>query len=145
MVLRATEVVREGYVKSVNQGQLVDWALKGLYEHLEEKLPPKIKERLDNAKGLAKADLLRLLADARQHLGKREDLAEGKDITLSLHPMLGKLDRHTDYIDPETLKREESAIQGHFSGIGVQIRKNNAKDVLQVVTPIIGSPAYKAK
>jgi C-terminal peptidase prc len=145
MVLRATEVVREGYVKSVNQGQLVDWAVNGLYKYLEEKLPSKIKERLDNAKGLTKADLLRLLAEARQHLGKREDLAEGKDITLSLHPMLGKLDRHTDYIDPETLKREESAIQGHFSGIGVQIRKNNAKDVLQVVTPIIGSPAYKAK
>ncbi len=145
MVLRAADVVREGYVKSVNQGQLVDWAITGLYKHLEEKMPSKIQERLSSAKTLAKADLLRLLADARQHLGKREDLANGKDVTLSLHPMLGKLDRHTDYIDPETLERERTVIQGHFSGIGVQIRKNNAKDMLQVVTPIFGSPAYKAK
>jgi C-terminal peptidase prc len=145
MVMRATDVVREGYVKSVNQGQLVDWAIRGLYKRLDEKLPTKIKDRLDNAKTLQKADLLRLLTDARQHLGKREDLAEGKDITLSLHPMLGKLDKHTDYIDPETLKRDEVHITGHFSGIGVQIKKNNTKDMLQVVTPIMGSPAYKAK
>jgi C-terminal peptidase prc len=145
MVMRATDVVREGYVKSVNQGQLVDWAIRGLYKRLDEKVPTKIKDRLDNAKSLAKADLLRLLTDARQHLGKREDLSEGKDITLSLHPMLGKLDRHTDYIDPETLKRDAVHITGHFSGIGVQIKKNNTKDMLQVVTPIIGSPAYKAK
>ena len=34
-------------------------------------------------------------------------------------------------------------LQGQFSGIGVQIRKNNIKDQLQVVTPIKGSPAYK--
>ena len=27
----------------------------------------------------------------------------------------------------------------------MQIRRNNVKDMLQVVTPIIGSPAYKAK
>src|SRR5205814_1766556 len=34
---------------------------------------------------------------------------------------------------------------GNFSGIGVQIRKNNTRDMLQVVTPLMGSPAYKAK
>ena len=145
MVLRATDVVREGYVKSVNQGQLVDWAITGLYKHVDEKIPSKIQERLNNAKSLQKADLLKLLAEARQQLGKREDLANGKDITFSLHPMLGKLDRHTDYTDPETLERERSVIQGSFSGIGVQIRKSLSKDTLQVVTPIIGSPAYKAK
>ncbi len=60
-------------------------------------------------------------------------------------PMLGKLDKHTDYIDPETIRQLDNDIRGQFSGIGVQIRKNNTKDVLQVVTPIKGSPAYKAK
>ncbi len=145
MVLHATDVVRKGYVKPVNQGQLVDWAITGMYKLIEEKVPSKIKERLDNVKGMQRAELLRVLADARQHLGKREDLAEGKDITLSLHPMMRKLDLHTDYTDPETLKRDAVHYTGHFSGIGVQIRRNNTKDMLQVVTPIIGSPAYKAK
>jgi C-terminal peptidase prc len=145
MVMRAAKVVRQGFVKDVNQGQLIDYAVRGLYKHLNEKMPSSIKDRLDTVKSLKEVDLLKLLADARQHLGKREDLANGKDITHSLHPMLNKLDKHTDYIDPETLTRLEQDIRGHFSGIGVQIRKNNLKDQLQVVTPIKGSPAYKAK
>jgi C-terminal peptidase prc len=145
MVMRAAKVVRQGFVKDVSQGQLVDYAVKGLYKHLGEKMPSSIKDQLDGVKSMKEADLLKLLAEARRHLGKREDLANGKDITHSLHPMLNKLDKHTDYIDPETLKRLEVDIRGHFSGIGVQIRKNNVKDQLQVVTPIKGSPAYKAK
>ena len=73
------------------------------------------------------------LTEARQHLGTREDLAEGKDITASLHGILSKLDKHSDYIDPETVKQAENNIRGYFFGIGVQIRRNNIKDLLQVV------------
>jgi len=144
MIMRAVKMVRQGFVKDVNQGQMVDWAVRGLYKHLNEKIPSNIKDKLDKVKDMKEADLLKLLTEARQHLGTREDLANGKDITHSLHPMLGKLDKHTDYIDPETLTRLEQDIRGHFSGIGVQIRKNNIKDSLQVVTPIKDSPAYKA-
>ena len=53
--------------------------------------------------------------------------------------MLEKLDRHTGYIDPETARKFNDDTRGEFSGIGVQIRKNNIKDQLQVVTPILGS------
>ncbi len=144
MIMRAVRLVRQGFVKDVNQGQLVDSAVRGLYRHLNEKLPSSISERLDDVKTMKESELLRLLTDARSHLGKREDLAGGKDVTNSLHPMLGKLDKHTDYVDPEQLVRMQQQIQGHFTGIGVQIRKNNIKDYLQVVTPIVNSPAYKA-
>jgi C-terminal peptidase prc len=144
MVLRATQMVKAGFVKDTNQGQLVDTAVRGLYRRLNEPLPSNVKEKLGGAKGLKEVDLLKVLMDARKHLGKREDLDEGKDITYSLNAMLGKLDRHTDYIDPETLKRIGHEIKGHFTGIGVQIRKNNTHDALQVVTPIKDSPAYKA-
>jgi C-terminal peptidase prc len=144
MVMRATQVVKAGYVKDVNPGTLVDSAIRGLYRHLNENIPSALKDRMAGVKTMPDSELLKLLADARKHLGKREDLDAGKDITYSLHPMLGKLDRHTDYIDPETLERTKIILQGHFSGIGVQIRKNNTKDALQVVTPIKDSPAYKA-
>lgn len=145
MIVRATQMVRQGYVKETNQGQLVDHAIKGLYKRLNEPIPSAIKDKLSNVKNVREVELLQLLADARKHLGKREDLANGKDITHSLQAMLNKLDRHTDYIDPETLERIRVEIQGHFYGIGVQIRKNNTKDMLQVVTPIKDSPAYKKK
>lgn len=145
MVIRAVKMVRDGYVKDVNMGNMTGDAIRGMYKSLNEKVPSAVKERLDNVKGMKEAELLKVLAEARLHLGKREDLAEGNDITLSLHSMLGKLDKHTDYIDPKLLPRFNTEMQGQFSGIGVQIRKNNTRDQLQVVTPIIGSPAYRAK
>jgi carboxyl-terminal processing protease len=145
MIIRATQVVQEGFVKKVEQGQMVDWAVRGLYKRIDEALPSNIKERLDQAKTMREADLQKLAADARLHLGKREDLANGKDITFSLHPMLANLDRHTDYYDQDMLTRLQQDIQGNFSGIGVQIRQSPSRDFLQVVTPIKGSPAYKAK
>jgi carboxyl-terminal processing protease len=143
-VLGAASKVRKDYFKEVNEGQLVDWGIRGLYKHLGENLPSALKDRLAGAKTMTEAELLHVLADARKHLGKREDLDNGKDITYSLAPMLGKLDQHTTYIDPETLRHFKIDIEGRFSGIGVQIRRNNSKDALQVVTPILGSPAYKA-
>src|SRR5262249_9768042 len=38
----------------------------------------------------------------------------------------------------------EQDIGGRFPGVGIQIRKDSATDQLLVVTPIKGSPAYKA-
>ena len=58
--------------------------------------------------------------------------------------MLGKLDKHTGYIPPEVVERFRSDTSGSFRGIGVQIRRNEANDQLQVVTPIFNSPAYRA-
>jgi C-terminal peptidase prc len=144
MVLRGAKLARQGYVKDVNQGTMIDYAVRGLYRAVSEPISSAVKEKLENVKAAKDADLVKLLADARQHLGKREDLANGKDITYSLNAMLTKLDKHTYYFDPESARRMDQDIRGNFSGIGVQIRKNIIKDQLQVVTPIIGSPAYKA-
>ncbi len=144
MVIRATQVVQAEFVKKVDQGEMVDSAIRGLFKEINEPIPMSFEERLESVKKLREAQLLRLLIDSRKYLGKREDLIKGKDITFALRSMLSKLDRHTDYIDPETLERFKINIQGYFSGIGVQIRKNNTKDMLQVVTPIKNSPAYKA-
>src|SRR5262249_36273946 len=39
--------------------------------------------------------------------------------------------------------RFETEYKGEFTGIGVQIRKDTATDMLQVVTPIKGSPSHR--
>lgn len=144
-VMKATRLVRNGFVRDVPSSQLVDYAIRGMFKEVSEKIPSTLKEKLDNIKGAKEVDLLKLLAESRKHLGKREDLGNGKDITAALHYMLTKLDKHTDYLDPETVRRFETDTRGSFFGIGVQIRKNSTKDLLQVVTPIRGSPAYNAK
>ena len=66
----------------------------GLYKSVDrEKVPSDLKERVDKVKDMKDADLLRLLTDARQQLGKREDLGKGQDVTHALDAMLAKLDQ----------------------------------------------------
>jgi carboxyl-terminal processing protease len=143
IVMHAIKLVRQNFFKDVTQGDLVEQAVRGLFKHTDEKLPSAIEERFKGVKGMKDVDLVKLLTEARLQLGKREDLAKGKDVTFSLQGMLGKLDKHTDYIDPDLVQRLSNDLEGQFFGIGVQIRKNNIRDQLQVVTPIWNSPAYK--
>jgi len=144
-VLEATDIIKEDYVKDINAGQMVVWGIRELYSFVEEKVPAKIEARLKNARTLREVQLLTLLAEARQELGKREDLDNQKDLNVTLQRMLHHLDPHTTYIDPETKKKFDDEISGNFTGIGIQIRKDLHTDQLLVVTPIMSSPAYKAK
>jgi C-terminal peptidase prc len=143
-IMRGAKIVRDGFFKDVNPGNMVGTAIEGLYKDSNAKLPSALKEKLASIKTMKEADLLGLLADARQQLGKREDLDRGKDVSYALNAMLSKIDKHTAYYDPDAARRLQQDTSGKFSGIGVQIRKNNVKDYLQVVTPIYNSPAYKA-
>ena len=144
-VLRAADLVRKSYYKEVAKAPLIGHAIIGLYKRVEEKVPPQVQEGIDKVKDMKDAELLALLSDARRQLGKRgEDLDSGKDITYSLDALLGKLDRHTGYVPPEVVQKFRDDTAGSFRGIGVQIRRNEALDQLQVVTPIYNSPAHKA-
>ncbi|MCS6851634.1 MAG: S41 family peptidase [Gemmataceae bacterium] len=144
-VMQAINLVREGYVKELNQGEMVDWAIRGLLRRLEErKLLSEFADRLKLAKSMSERELTLLLADVRERLGKREDLDKNKDVDISLQQMLSHLDPYTNYIDPETLAQVRREMMGRFTGIGIQIRKDLTRDMLMVVSPIKGSPAYHA-
>jgi C-terminal peptidase prc len=142
-ILKAIDEVKGHYVKDVSQGELAALAIRGLYARVDEKIPAEINERLGKAKSMLKGELRTLLADAREKLGKREDLANHKDIDVSLQRMLFKLDPHSTYFDKDTVKRFEQDTQGEFTGIGAQVGKDSGRDVLKIITPIKGSPAYK--
>ena len=143
-VIDATRVILSDYYKEESQGELAIHAIRKLYHFLEERIPEPIEARLKKAKDLGEDQLRELLVDARTALGEREDLDKDKDIDVALVEMLRTLDPYTTYIDPETKRRFEIEIQGNFTGIGIQIRKDAATDLLLVVTPIKGSPAYRA-
>jgi len=142
-VIQATQVVKEGYVKEKKQGELVDWGVRGLYRRINEMIPRDLRERLDTAKDLTEEELTTLLADVRERLGQREDLANHRDLDYTLQRMLRRLDPYTDYIDPEMVARFQQDTSGRFTGIGIQI-KGLPRDSLTVITPLKGSPAYRA-
>jgi C-terminal peptidase prc len=142
-VMDAIDQIGKKYVKEVSAGELTALAIRGLYARVDEKIPSDIKERLDKTKSLRKPELRALLADAREKLGKREDLADHKDIDVSLQRMLFRLDPHSTYFDKDTVERFKQDTQGEFTGIGAHVGKDFGKDVIKIISPIRGSPAYK--
>ncbi|GIW78366.1 MAG: hypothetical protein KatS3mg105_0173 [Gemmatales bacterium] len=142
-IMEGINQVRDDYVEKLNQGEMVGWAIEGLFRYVNQNIPKEFKERLKKVKELSQEELLKLLADVRQHLGKREDLDEHKDIDVALQRMLANLDPYTTYIDPATLARFRQETEARFTGVGIQIRKDLNTDQLLVVTPLYNSPAYK--
>src|SRR5262249_48856320 len=67
-----------------------------------------------------------------------------KDVDMSLLMMTSHLDPYTTFIDKQALGEFKRGTDARFTGIGIQIRKDAVTDQLLVVTPIKGSPAYKA-
>lgn len=154
-VMEAITTVTRLYVKKLDRHDMVAWAIKGLYRQVDvtgtmpvlypNKIPDAIAARLKDVGDMSDSDLTRLLADAREAVGKREDLDKHKDIDFTLKRMLYKhTDPYTTYIDKEEKERMSRQIRGRFPGVGIQIRKDSATDQLLVVTPIKNSPAYKA-
>jgi carboxyl-terminal processing protease len=143
-VIQSTQIIKENYVKEVNPGDMVAWAIRGLYRQIDEKMPDDIRERLGKIRKFSEEEMTSLLADVRERLGQREDLDNHKDIDYALQRMLAHLDPYTTYIDPETIARFTTETTGEFRGIGISIRENRTKGMLEVVTPLKGSPAYTA-
>jgi carboxyl-terminal processing protease len=67
----------------------------------------------------------------------RRKLLEG-----ALQGMINNLDPYSAYIRPDQIKQFEKQTQGHFGGIGIQIGVENRQ--LTVISPLIGTPAYRA-
>ena len=144
-VMAAANIVEALYVKPTVKGDLVAAAIKGMYQRLEEPLPGEFAVGAEETKTWKKAKMEETLLSARLKLGQREDLEGHKDADLAITMLLASLkDPFTSYIDKETIKKSNSALNGRFGGVGIQFRRDLVRDTLLVTSPIKGSPAYKA-
>ena len=141
----AIALVRSRYIKDISTGDMTVNAIRGMYRRIEATLPSDVETSLKDVKGMSREKLNELLSEARKRLGKREDLDGGKDADVAIMMMLAALnDPYTTYIDREGVRKMESQFRGQFSGIGIRIAPDLVRDGLLVVSPIKGSPAYKA-
>ena len=67
----------------------------------------------------------------------RRDLIES-----AIRGVLSKLDPYSNYIGPDELDRFRSSVESEFGGIGIQIADDDGQ--LQVISPMYGTPAYRA-
>ena len=62
----------------------------------------------------------------------------------SLHGMMRGLDEHSAYLPPQRFQEVNEKLNQGYGGIGIHIDFDQENHILQVVRPIIDSPAFKA-
>lgn len=60
----------------------------------------------------------------------------------AIRGMLSGLDPHSSYLDENDFKELQTATNGEFGGLGIEVTTENG--VIKVVTPLIDTPAFKA-
>ena len=71
-----------------------------------------------------------------------EPVEDKKLISDAINGMVSKLDPHSAYLDEKGYKELKSTIRGKFGGLGIEVTMEN--EVIKVVSPIEGTPAFKA-
>jgi carboxyl-terminal processing protease len=138
-ILDMCEIVHEVHYLQPDTARLLNLGIRGFHDRLRQPVPEEIARRLGQLKELNKEARKELLADVRQRLGKRPDLAEEKDVRMTMQEMLRQFDQWS------TCVRDDSVCiyRPQFAGIGLNVRKNAATNFLEVVTPAWNSPAHK--
>lgn len=71
-----------------------------------------------------------------------EPVDEKKLITDAISGMVSSLDPHSQYFDKKSFKEFREGTSGRFVGVGIEITQEDG--LVKVVSPIEGSPAYRA-
>lgn len=60
----------------------------------------------------------------------------------AIQGILTKLDPYSDYINPKEINQFRASVENEFGGVGIQISMDDAR--LTVLSPLVGTPAYRA-
>jgi carboxyl-terminal processing protease len=71
-----------------------------------------------------------------------EPVDEKKLITDAIIGMVASLDPHSQYYDKKTFKEFREGTSGRFVGVGIEITQEDG--LVKIVSPIEGSPAFRA-
>jgi len=89
-------------------------------------------------------ELLKLFADTLDQVDRNyvKDVSRRELMEAAIQGMLTKLDQYSTYIPPEQIERFKSGVESEFGGIGIRVLMDEGK--LTVISPMLGSPAYRA-
>jgi carboxyl-terminal processing protease len=98
-------------------------------------VPPSADER----------ELIRLLADTLEQVRANyvdAHVSERELVEAAINGMMSKLDPYSDYITPKELDQFRKGVEREFVGIGIQVAERDGQ--LQIVSPLFGTPAWRA-
>ena len=89
---------------------------------------------------------VRTLVDVHRQVanGYVEGVDEEKLRVGAIQGMLGELDPFTSYVPPAREEEFKRLLEGTFTGVGVELHQDPKTMIVEVVSPIEGSPAAKA-
>jgi carboxyl-terminal processing protease len=100
----------------------------------------------DTAKTPGETDyeLYQVFADTLDQIERNyvKDVSRRELMEAAIQGVLEKLDPYSNYISPEDIGRFKSSVEQQFGGIGIQIGVEDGQ--LKVISPLLGTPAYRA-
>jgi len=87
---------------------------------------------------------LKIFSDVIELIEKNyvDEVDSKETILKAIHGMVNSLDPHSSFLPPEALEELHMDTEGEFGGIGIVITMKNG--LITVISPIVGTPAYKA-
>ncbi len=89
-------------------------------------------------------ELFKVFVDTLDQVDRNyvKDVDRRKLIEAAIRGMLSELDPYSSYINPKQLTGFEENIESKFGGIGIRITTEGGP--LRIISPLVGSPAYRA-
>jgi len=89
-------------------------------------------------------ELYKMLADAMDQVERNyvKDISRRELMEAAIEGVISKLDPYSDYIAPSELEKFRTSVESEFGGIGIQITLDRGQ--LKVLSPLVGTPAYRA-
>jgi carboxyl-terminal processing protease len=89
-------------------------------------------------------ELMKLFVETYEQIDSNyvRDVDRRELVEAAIHGMLEHLDQYSSYIPREDVARFDQAVEQEFGGIGIQV--NGVGGRLTVVSPLPGSPAFRA-
>ena len=89
-------------------------------------------------------ELYQIFADTLDQVERNyvKDISRRELMEAAIQGVLGKLDPYSNYISPDEIGRFKSTVESQFGGIGIQIGVEDGQ--LKVISPLVGTPAYRA-
>lgn len=91
-------------------------------------------------------ELMKLLADTFEQVERNyvKEVDRRALVEAAVRGILEELDPYSNYISPDDKARFEAQVEQEFGGIGIQVAIDPTTHRLTVMTPLPGTPAYKA-
>lgn len=91
-------------------------------------------------------ELMKLFVDTFEQIERNyvKDVDRKVLMQAAIRGMVQQLDPYSNYISPDELKRFNQEVEQEFGGVGIQVQLDQKTKRLMVMTPLPGTPAYKA-